>query len=297
MILSPLTGSANLLLEDELQVDFITKLYSNIDVDVKRFFKDLEKVQIYKCLDTNFRFYYPPIMADDDFYHELSKFKWYYMENKWEFDKTIEMIDKNNYVLEIGCGNGDFLMRLEQKGIRCLGLEFNRYSNPSSGGFKILNESIQNHEEEYRETYDMICMFQVLEHIYDVKEFMNSTVNVLKPGGRLIISVPNNDSFLGLDKNNMLNMPPHHMGLWNEKSLSSLEKIFRIRLLNIYFEPLQKYHFRNYLNVVVKFPLKIKYGMLGDLIFYFIYFPVIIWLKIYSKKINGHTIMAEYLKI
>jgi hypothetical protein len=54
---------------------------------------------------------------------------------------------------------------------------------------------------------------------------------VLKPGGKLIIGVPNCEPwFRRFDKYEILNMPPHHMGLWNEKVFRAIQDIFGIRL-------------------------------------------------------------------
>ena len=62
----------------------------------------------------------------------------------------------------------------------------------------------------------------------------------LKPGGRLIIGVPNNDSYIRRNKmyNKVLNMPPHHVGLWTLDSLKSLEGILPVKLEETFYEPL-----------------------------------------------------------
>lgn len=36
-------------------------------------------------------------------------------------------------------------------------------------------------------------------------------------------------------------MPPHHLGLWNEKSLLSLPKFYNLRVEKVCFEPLNTY--------------------------------------------------------
>ena len=66
------------------------------------------------------------------------------------------------------------------------------------------------------------------------KKFIETSLKLLRKGGKLILSVPNHDSFMGLDDENFLDMPPHHMGLWNEKSLVAIQKFFPIVVSKIY---------------------------------------------------------------
>jgi 2-polyprenyl-3-methyl-5-hydroxy-6-metoxy-1,4-benzoquinol methylase len=45
--------------------------------------------------------------------------------------------------------------------------------------------------DEWYEKYDMVCMFHVLEHILNPRMLLERTLHVIKPGGRLLIVVPN----------------------------------------------------------------------------------------------------------
>ena len=69
---------------------------------------------------------------------------------------------------------------------------------------------------------------------------------MLKPGGKLIYSVPNADGFLKY-QHNLLDMPPHHMSRWSIGTFKSLEKLFPIRLEKFLYEPLAKYHINDYI--------------------------------------------------
>ena len=115
----------------------------------------------------------------------------------------------------------------------------------------------------------------------------------------MIISVPNNESFIKYNKYNFLNMPPHHMGLWGAKSLKSLEQLFGIRLVEFLYEPLQEYHIPFFINTLLQY-YDSRYQFWGKL-----YRTVL--LKILNKilykpidrlsdTINGHTLLAVYQK-
>jgi SAM-dependent methyltransferase len=113
-------------------------------------------------------------------------------------------------------------------------------------------------------TYDRVCFYQVLEHIFDVNSFIKAALNLLNKGGYLIISVPNNSSVFFRKKNNVyLNMPPHHMGLWSKSSLIHLSKIFPLYMEEINYEPIQEYHFEWFKSIIKNGVTKTKIPFLN----------------------------------
>ena len=302
---SPLTGLPRTRLDKTLDAEFIIQSYKKqLHIDVSRFFQGIKKIQIYKCLDTGYRFYYPfNTSGDSKFYEYLEKFPWYYMDWKWEHKIASNLIKPKNRVLEIGCGRGSFIKKIQQKGADCIGLELNE--NAVSYGqdkkVNILKESIQNHAKNNNERYDVVCSFQVVEHIAKIKEFLQSSINVLKPGGRLVISVPNNDSLiLKYYDNIVLNMPPHHMGMWDINSLISIQKKFNLQLDNVFFEPLQNYHLEYaslYLEEKLSSRLLRKYHFIPPLIRKIARPFWKFCAKEMSEYIFGQTIVATYIKI
>jgi 2-polyprenyl-3-methyl-5-hydroxy-6-metoxy-1,4-benzoquinol methylase len=275
-IKSPLTLSENVVLETQISTDKITEMYyKSFKIDVSKFFKDIPQVSIYRCLETQYRFYIPfNVAGDGDFYEKLQYYDWYYMPWKWEHQQTTKLLKQGMHILEVGCAKGDFLAKInEEYQVEVTGLELNQAAVAAARtkGLNVLNEMIQEHSETHQEKYDLVCSFQVLEHISDVHSFIDAQIKCLKKGGSLIIAVPNNDSFLGLDASNMLNLPPHHMGLWNKTSFTNIEKIFNIKIKDIFFEPLQPYHRDYFTQVINGYLTKIyhkrrgKYGFFGRL--------------------------------
>lgn len=243
---SPVTGSNNVALEREILSSFVVEEYKKgLGIDVKPFFQSIGKISVYKCLDTGYRFYYPFNTAGNDkFYQELEKFPWYYMDDKWEHFVATDYIQKNNRVLEIGCARGSFLKTLKNKGIFIEGLEMNSQavSACKDNGLSVQSDSIDEFSEKNKNKYDIVCSFQVMEHVAEVRNFLQSSLSVLKPQGLLLISVPNNDSLIFKSGDISLNMPPHHMGMWDINSLIKLQKYFNIKVESVHIEPLQKYH-------------------------------------------------------
>jgi SAM-dependent methyltransferase len=83
----------------------------------------------------------------------------------------------------------------------------------------------------------VVYSFHVLEHLTDnIISFIENCLKCLKPGGKFIISVPNNEGFS--PKYSVLNYPPHHMGLWGNTSLNYLTKLFPIEEVKTLYSPL-----------------------------------------------------------
>jgi len=296
---SPITNSTNTKLVKSIDSKFIIDGYfKTYGMDISRFLNDLTKIDQYICLDTGYMFFYPySISGDSKFYEYLQKFDWYYMDWKWENEIAKKYIKISDQVLEIGSGKGAFLKNLKKNKISAHGLELNNKSVLQSTleGLSVSGETIQEHSVKKSSYYDVVCSFQVIEHIYDIDPVITATLNSLKQGGKLIISVPNNDSRLLKGKTGLLNLPPHHMGLWNLTSLKSLGKYYPIKLVHVEFEPLQQYHYQwfyeeilseieNYSNLIkraINVILKKHYSKI---------------LRIFASKIKGHSILVVFEK-
>ncbi len=86
--------------------------------------------------------------------------------------------------------------------------------------------------------------FKFLEHVPEVDSFIRSSVKCLKRGGVLIYSVPSADSFVATDKDNILNMPPHHLTWWSDRCLRNIAPMFGLLLIDMEHEELAVYHKR-----------------------------------------------------
>ena len=191
-------------------------------VDVSKYFKGLTKIEVAECSETGYRFYYPfEIAGDGPFYEELQKAMSgddsYYRPWGYDHQFAFEKINKDERVLDIGCGSGNFLKKIREKTDKVYGLEFNNKAieDCKKEGLTVFAETIEQHAERHAGFYDVVCAFQVLEHIHKINEFITAAVKVLRKGGSLIIGVPNNEPyFQRFNKYSTLNLPPHHMGLW-----------------------------------------------------------------------------------
>lgn len=102
-------------------------------------------------------------------------------------------------LIDVGCGPGFFLHAARQRGWDVAGVEPSEWAR--SWGKKHLTiesqaggyEQLQHIPEK---SFDVVCAFDVIEHVVDPGEFVAACVRLLKDGGLFVVTTPKFDSFL-----------------------------------------------------------------------------------------------------
>jgi SAM-dependent methyltransferase len=189
-----------------------------------------EVVQCGKC---GFSFSHPFIAGDKRFY-SLAYSRSGYPRWKWEFQLTYDLIlnrcsGSDIKLLEIGAGDGAFVKRiageiLPKENILCT--EFSEYGRHDieKFGVKCLSDDVRNiSSPEYKGRFDIVCMFQVLEHMDRLDILFRKLNWLIKKGGSLFIAVPNPSRIEFNELNGaLLDMPPNHIGRWNQKCFEAI---------------------------------------------------------------------------
>ncbi|MGI8733561.1 MAG: class I SAM-dependent methyltransferase [Pyrinomonadaceae bacterium] len=106
-----------------------------------------------------------------------------------------KVLGKPGRMLELGCGRGEFLKGALNRGWSAYGVEmtedFTRVAR--SHGVEVEYSSIE-HCKSLEQTYDVVLLAAILEHLYDPMETLGRIKNALRPGGLLFIDVPNESS-------------------------------------------------------------------------------------------------------
>jgi 2-polyprenyl-3-methyl-5-hydroxy-6-metoxy-1,4-benzoquinol methylase len=124
-------------------------------------------------------------------------------EKAYHFVKNIALKNKlnliNSYqpskglILDIGAGTGDFLSVAKNDGWKTVGVE------PSDKAKAIAKNKgvsfVEKTSELEDNTFDVISMWHVLEHVPNLDEQIKELKRLLKPSGTLIVAVPNFKSF------------------------------------------------------------------------------------------------------
>lgn len=132
---------------------------------------------------------------------------------------------KRGRVLDIGCGNGNFLEHARRVGWQTVGLEVDPISSEIARrrGFEVISRLLEDATFP-AESFDVVTMSHVIEHLPDPRRTLEECRRILKPGGWLVMATPNTGSlgharfgrdWLGLDA-------PRHLIIFNPRAMTSL---------------------------------------------------------------------------
>jgi len=160
-----------------------------------------------------------------------------YFDNKnkqkhHELSKLLK-VDLTYCLLDIGCGEGFTLKYFNNNGWNVKGLDYSNAGmlqhNPELINFMVTGDIYKNIETLTPESFDVIWLDNVLEHVISPQELLNKCHSLCKPNGIIVIEVPNDFSSLQL-KAKELNfietdfwvVLPDHLSYFNLNGLNLL---------------------------------------------------------------------------
>lgn len=192
-------------------------------------------------------FYKYPVKTMESHYSVISRLKYLFkffevrFKNDFFFYRLSYGFDKK--ILDIGCGNGSYLLSLKAFGWdpskQLYGIDFpsenlkklkeNKQMNITEGNFIEVEMPIN--------FFEVITLRHVLEHFTDPSLVMNKIYRLLKPGGKVLINVPNFKSIesLYLFKENyhavdaprhLYHFTPETLKMLLQKTGFTIEKIY-----------------------------------------------------------------------
>jgi SAM-dependent methyltransferase len=110
-------------------------------------------------------------------------------------DRVLRMIRSlpAGRLLEVGCGSGALIEDLTRAGYSCEAIETSPEALRLASAVHKSNPGVRIHAEaqaSWRESFDYIFSFEVLEHIKDDHKTLSQWTEWLKSGGYVLISVP-----------------------------------------------------------------------------------------------------------
>ena len=221
-------------------------------LELEDYFLSKESFEISLCAECGFKFTNPvPRETDLPKYYESDDYISHSNTSKGFVNKIYQLVRNhsikqkagiathkinNGEALDIGCGTGDFLNELSRRGWKVKGIEPNKTArNNAINNFGLDVSDEQQLFKFGANGFDVITMWHVLEHVYNLDKHLSQIKKILRKDGRLIIALPNADS---MDANIYKNYwaaydVPRHLHHFNQASFKKLMERYEFEIIKI----------------------------------------------------------------
>ncbi len=148
--------------------------------------------------------------------------------------------DKTKTILDVGCGNGDFVMEMNFLGWNARGIEIDPESVKIARSNNLdVNEGNLESKQYAPDSFDGIYMNNVIEHVPDAVRTIQECYRVLKPGGRISLYTCSSTSLAHhIYKSDYRGLEiPRHIFVFSPLTLRKLleQNGFRVKKVKTYF--------------------------------------------------------------
>ena len=112
-------------------------------------------------------------------------------------DLVLTYVKPGRALIDIGCGTGEFVCKLKDRFEELVGIDPDPFAIEFSRNRLGEEKKIAFYQQELgslgfpTEHFDVCLCLDVLEHIQDLNPLLDEIRRILKPGGEMIVSVPN----------------------------------------------------------------------------------------------------------
>ncbi len=154
------------------------------------------------------------------------------VDNFKEGIKLIEKYSTKGKILDLGCATGVFLDIAKKRGWDSYGIDISKYaSDYAKKNFKLnVNQGELKKTKFPNEDFDVITMWDFIEHVSDPKKILEKSYRILKPNGIIFILTTNENSLMCWLANSLYKIkikffaklvhPFHHNYYFSEKTLN-----------------------------------------------------------------------------
>lgn len=165
--------------------------------------------------------------------------QWVYQKiRNYSIRKKVALIyglSNGGSLLDYGCGTGEFLQEANKQKWTVRGIEPSEKARGLALN-KLTGQILPSLDElPEEESYDVVTLFHVLEHIHSLRKTLKIIVKHLKPTGYLVIAVPNPQSedakhyggtWAGYDV-------PRHLYHFSKKSMAVIQEAYDLELVQV----------------------------------------------------------------
>lgn len=152
-----------------------------------------------------------------DHYLAMSVVDWLGWYHSWALAR---LPASGGTLLDIGCADGRFVYAAARRGLDARGIDHSGRlideGNRRYGGDRLSRASIEELVGA-AQRFDVVTLFEVIEHVPDPADLLRRARSLLNPGGLLFVSTPNRAGYPPAPAH--LDRPPHHLTRWNERAL------------------------------------------------------------------------------
>lgn len=154
--------------------------------------------------------------------------------------KVVDLLPNNARTLDFGCGSGEFVSQMLEKGFDAFGFEPGEtYGNYAQDNLGERIKIGRWQDVSFDKPFDLITSFHVVEHVRDPISAMSKMVEWLSPEGLIYIEVPDMGQkqpsrgfgalhfahVLGFNHHNLI-LAAHKVGLQPKRTISPTSVVF-----------------------------------------------------------------------
>lgn len=142
-------------------------------------------------------------------------------EADWRFREFFSDRLPPGRLLDVGCGTGGFMELAAGRGFRPTGFDYDRRVVDEAKARSLdahcadFDEFVAGRQER---EFDLLTLFDVLEHTPEPAWFLRRLKPLIKPGGHLAVTLPNAQRPLPFGREEH-DYPPHHFTRWTPVAL------------------------------------------------------------------------------
>jgi 2-polyprenyl-3-methyl-5-hydroxy-6-metoxy-1,4-benzoquinol methylase len=109
---------------------------------------------------------------------------------RWRYCRVLPLVPEGAVVVDLGCGDGDFLRTISPKILTGIGFDCTLTSNAGMKNLELLLLPHDNTIPLIDQSVDVVTALAVLEHVHDPRHFVAEAHRILRRGGLCIMTTP-----------------------------------------------------------------------------------------------------------